>query len=955
LFKTNPLACMSADAIRIRGARQHNLKNIELAIPKNCLVVITGVSGSGKSSLAFDTLHAEGQRRYVESLSLEARAFLGQLQKPEVDYIEGLAPSIAIGQRLATPSPRAIVATATDIYDFLRILFAEFGVPHDPRTGRVLKRYTASEIVDRILQEPRDTPVQILAPVVRGEKGGFRDVLDRLRREGFLRARLDGQWVFLEELRSLPRGLEHTLEVLVDRLRVCPSSRARLADSVELALRLGGGQVRVIFGGEAGGGSEWLASVLPYDPESGFSFAEITPRHFSFNSPLGACPACHGLGMELGVDPDSILSDPAAPLSELPFAPLKRLPKSMRAAYGQAIHEVALRYGEPLHRPWKDCSPEFQRAVLFGDHAGSPESGDRGSSWEGLLAALRRLSREARSRLVQRKLAGFLSPEPCGQCGGSRLKEEVRAVRIESVGFPPMGIHQVVRLTVEKALQWVEGISIEKSASKKLCQELGAALSHRLRLLEEIGLGYLTLDRELSTLSGGELQRVRIASGLGSRLSGVIYVLDEPSIGLHPRDHHRLLSVLRRLRDLGNTVIVVEHDLETIRASDYIVELGPLAGNAGGQVVAHGTPEELSRRPGSLTGALLRGELGIAVPEKRREPKGWLRIVGARENNLKNLTVAFPLGVFSCVTGVSGSGKSTLVHDILGRALFRHFYKSRERPGKHDYIEGVEELDKVILVDPSSIGRNPRSNALTYCGILDPIRELFAGVPAARVRGYGPGRFSFNVPGGRCERCHGEGTVRMEMNLLPAMEVVCDHCQGKRFNRETLEITYKGKNIADVLELTVEEALQFFRNVPVIREKLSVLVEVGLGYLRLGQPASTLSGGEAQRLKLASELGKRTTGRTLYLMDEPTTGLHLADIQKLLELIARLRDLGNTVIVIEHNLEVIKCADYLIDLGPEAGERGGELVAQGTPEEVARNPKSITGQWLRSVLSGGIP
>lgn len=947
---------MSFDVIRVQGAREHNLQNLSLSIPKNRLVVLTGVSGSGKSSLAFDTLYAEGQRRYMESLSADARVWLGQLQKPEVDYIEGIPPAIAIGQNAyAGTSPRATVATATEIYDVLRILFAHCGTPHDPSTGRELRRYTVSEIVDRIVGESSQTLVQILAPVVEGQKGQFRDVVERLRREGFLRARIDGQWVLLEEVRGLAKGRAHTIEVVVDRLRVSPQARLRLADSVELALRLGGGRVRVVVGEEGPEAKEWLASVLPFDPQTGFCFGELTPRHFSFNNPLGACEACHGLGTELVVDADALISDPRAPLSELPFAPLAELPKGIRVAYGTAIRELAARYGERWDRSWEDCSLEFRRCVLWGENdskASQDSATAKEHGWEGLVGALARLYREARSSFIQRKLEPYLSPAPCSRCGGTRLKSEIRAVTVASRGFGPMGIGEVVGLTVRKACQWVEGLFWEEGGQgNKAGRELQAQLRKRLRLLEEIGLGYLTLDRPLSSLSGGELQRIRIASQLGSQLSGVLYVLDEPSIGLHPRDHYRLLSVLRQIRDLGNTVIVVEHDEETIRASDYIIELGPKAGSQGGRVVACGTPQELQSNPRSLTGALLRGELRMTPPIERKKPQAWLRVIGAKEHNLKNLTVAFPLGLFTCVTGVSGSGKSTLVMDVLARGLFRRLCGGRERPGAHEAMEGVEHIDRVIVVDQSPIGRSPRSNALSYCGILEPIRELFAQVPAARVRGYGPSRFSFNLAGGRCERCRGEGFVRIEMTLLPPMEVLCDHCQGRRFNRETLEITYKGKNIADVLDLTVEEALEFFRNVPRVREKLSVLAEMGLGYLRLGQPASTLSGGEAQRLKLATELSKRSTGRTVYLMDEPTTGLHQADIQKLLEVIRRLRDLGNTVIVIEHHLEVIQCADYVIDLGPEAGEEGGEIVAQGTPEEIAAHPGSITGQWLRKVMA----
>ncbi|MDE1170281.1 MAG: excinuclease ABC subunit UvrA [Verrucomicrobium sp.] len=950
---------MSTEEIRIGGARTHNLKNLTLSIPRGKLVVFTGVSGSGKSSLAFDTLYAEGQRRYVESLSVYARQFLDQMEKPDCDYLEGLSPAIAIEQRTSAGNPRSTVATTTEVYDFLRLLFAHLGVPHHPKTGKPLRRLSTQQIVDHVLAWPEGTPVHLLAPLVAGEKGEFRDVIERMKREGFIRARIDGVVTEVENLTGLDKKQPHTIEAVVDRLKVAPDVRSRLTDSLEIALRAGRGVAGFLYRDAAGKSREWRASTQNFDPETGFHFGELTPRHFSFNSPQGACPACHGLGTAPVFDPALIVPDGEKALSEMPVAPWRRSNAGLAALYRQQLAAVAAHYGQPLETPWDKTSEEFRQVLLHGSgDEPMPLPGGKGAMvrrpWAGVLPQLRNLYEESQSELTRQRLAGFMTAEPCPVCAGARLKPEILAVTLgEDVpGLSPLNIDQFCRLPVAAALDFVEKLAPSLDETRrKIAGDVLRELRGRLGFLVQTGLGYLTLSRESGTLSGGEAQRIRLAAQLGARLTGVLYILDEPSIGLHQRDNDRLLEVLRALRDLGNSVIVVEHDEDTIRAADYLVDLGPGAGLRGGHLVAAGTPAQVAADERSLTGRYLSGREKIPVPRARTEPsRGWLTVHGARENNLKDVDAAFPIGLFTCVTGVSGSGKSTLVNDVLCRALFRYFYNSKEKPGAHGRIDGLQLVDKAVVIDQSPIGRTPRSNPLTYTGAFNGIRDLFAQLPSARVRGYGPGRFSFNVKGGRCEHCEGAGVLAIEMNFLPAVYVTCEACQGKRFNRETLEITYKGRNIYDVLELTVDDGLSFFRNIPAVSDKLEALAAVGLGYLKLGQPGTTLSGGEAQRVKLAAELAKRATERTVYLLDEPTTGLHWADIELLLRVLLKLRDQGSTLICIEHNLHLIKCADYVLDLGPEGGEAGGRIVAQGTPEEVAASPQSLTGRYLKTVL-----
>ncbi len=874
---------MATDRIVIRGAREHNLKAIDLEIPREKLVVITGVSGSGKSSLAFDTIYAEGQRRYVESLSAYARQFLEQMDKPDVDLIEGLSPAISIEQKTTSKNPRSTVATVTEIYDYLRLLFARIGRPHCYRCGRLIAPQTVQQIVDQVLALPEGTKVQILAPVVRGRKGEYRHIFLEMKRQGFVRVRVDGRIRDLDEEIELEKQKKHTIEVVVDRLVIKEEIRRRLADSLETALRLAEGLVTVsVVDGKDMTFSERLACI-----ECGVSYPEISPRVFSFNSPHGACPACLGLGTRLDGRADPSL---------------------------------------------REVDPFF--AAL------SVDSLDRW--YKGTESA--RVKEE-----IEAYVERMASIRPCPECKGTRLKKESLAVKVGG-----LSIAEVTRMSVKEALRFFEELTLTEK-ELEIARRILKEIRERLGFLINVGLEYLTLDRPAATLSGGEGQRIRLATQIGSSLVGVLYILDEPSIGLHQRDNIRLLNTLKRLRDLGNTVIVVEHDAETIRNADFVIDLGPGAGIHGGAVVAVGSPEEIMRHPHSLTGKYLAGELSIPIPRRRRPLSGkFLTIVGAREHNLKNIKVEIPLGVFVCVTGVSGSGKSTLIDDILRKALDAKLYGSKERPGAHEKLLGVEHIDKVIDIDQSPIGRTPRSNPATYTGVFTFIRELFALTPEARMRGYKLGRFSFNVKGGRCEACQGDGLIKIEMHFLPDVYVTCDVCKGKRYNRETLEITYKGKTIADVLAMTVEEALQFFENVPRVREKLKTLYDVGLGYIQLGQPATTLSGGEAQRVKLAKELSKRGTGRTLYILDEPTTGLHFHDVKHLLEVLHRLVDQGNTVLVIEHNLEVIKTADWIIDLGPEGGDEGGEVVAAGTPEEVARVKGSYTGGFLREILRGPV-
>ena len=963
---------MPAQVIKISGARQHNLKNLHVEIPREKLVVITGLSGSGKSSLAFDTLYAEGQRRYVESLSAYARQFLDQMEKPDVDFIEGLSPSIAIEQRSAGANPRSTIATTTEIYDYLRVLFSAVGQPHDPKTGKPVHRQTPQQIVDQILAYEAGSKIIVLAPLVQNQIGEFRDVIERLKREGFVRARVDGAIIELDrpEPVRLKKGERHTIEAVVDRLVVREGIRIRLTDSVETALKWGDNKLSILREKKTTGTGPEAWEELRYSTNysadgSDFSLGELTPKHFSFNSHLGACPACHGLGTQLVIDPELMISDQTRSIAEGAITPWRRGTKRMRAYYQKLQGALVKHFQIDEGKPFADLPDAFKNALYFGTN-GTPikmsfgGNGEKERPFEGLVPQMRRLYEQTQSEFTRNRIRAFMTRVPCKVCGGARLKPEILAVTIKDRQGRELNIHQFSEQTTEWAVRYIDNLELT-AAQKKVVTDVVREIRSRLQFMVEVGLGYLTLNRESGTLSGGEAQRIRLATQIGSGLAGVLYVLDEPSIGLHQRDNARLLGTLRRLRDLGNSVIVVEHDEETIRAADHIVDLGPGAGPRGGEIVAQGKLEDILSAKNSLTADYLSGRLHIPVPKHRTKPRsvrnratkneeGWLILKGATENNLKNIEVAFPLGLLTCVTGVSGSGKSTLVDDILRRELFRRFYNSKEKPGVYQALRGVEQLDKAIVVDQSAIGRTPRSNPVTYTGAFGPIRELFAQLPAARVRGYGAGRFSFNVKGGRCENCEGGGLIKIEMHFLPDVYVQCEVCRGRRYNRETLEITYKGKNIADVLDLTVDEAARFFRNVPTISDKLNALLDVGLGYLRLGQAATTLSGGEAQRVKLATELAKKATGRTVYILDEPTTGLHFADIEKLLQVLMKLRDSGNTLIVIEHNLEMIKCADWIIDLGPEGGERGGELIASGAPEEIADVAPSHTGKYLRPLL-----
>lgn len=960
---------MPAQVIKISGARQHNLKNLHVEIPREKLVVITGLSGSGKSSLAFDTLYAEGQRRYVESLSAYARQFLDQMEKPDVDFIEGLSPAIAIEQRSAGANPRSTIATTTEIYDYLRVLFSAIGQPHDPTTGKPVHRQTPQQIVDQILAYEPNSKIIVLAPLVQNQAGEFRDIVEKLKREGFVRARIDGEIIELDgpEPIRLKKGERHTIEAVVDRLVVREGIRVRLTDSVETALKWGDNKI-IVLRSHPDGRETWEAqrySTDYGDAESGFSLGELTPKHFSFNSHLGACPACHGLGTQLVIDPELMISDETKTIAEGAITPWRRGTKRMQAYYRQLQGALVKHFQIDEDVPFADLPDDFKTALYFGTNGMPIEmkfsgNGEKKRPFEGLVPQMQRLYEQTQSEFTRNRIRAFMTREPCKTCGGARLKPEILAVTIKDRQGRELNIHKFSEQTTEAAANYIDNLELT-AAQKKVVADVVREIQSRLQFLVEVGLGYLTLDRESGTLSGGEAQRIRLATQIGSGLAGVLYVLDEPSIGLHQRDNARLLGTLRRLRDLGNSVIVVEHDEETIRSADHIVDLGPGAGPRGGEIVAQGKLENILDAKNSLTADYLSGRLRIPVPKNRTKPRfarnrltkndeGWLILKGAAENNLKNIEVAFPLGCFTCVTGVSGSGKSTLVDDILRRALFRRFYNSKERPGAYLALRGVEQIDKAIVIDQSAIGRTPRSNPVTYTGAFGPIRELFAQLPTSRVRGYGAGRFSFNVKGGRCENCEGGGLIKIEMHFLPDVYVQCEVCHGRRYNRETLEITYKGKNIADVLDLTVDEAARFFRNVPSISDKLNALLDVGLGYLQLGQAGTTLSGGEAQRVKLATELAKKATGRTVYILDEPTTGLHFADIEKLLQVLMKLRDAGNTLIVIEHNLEMIKCADWIIDLGPEGGGNGGELVGAGAPEEIVDLAKSYTGKYLRPLL-----
>jgi excinuclease ABC subunit A len=915
------------DRISVRGARQHNLKNIDVEIPRNTLTVITGLSGSGKSSLAFDTIYAEGQRRYVETLSPYARQFLDQMERPDVDSIDGLSPAISIEQKTTTRSPRSTVGTITEIYDYLRLLYSSIGVPYCPNCDKPITRQSTEQILRQIMTTLRDQRVMILAPVVRGRKGEYRKELERFAQQGFVRARIDGVLRSLDEPITLDRRRNHTIEVVVDRLLVKPGIERRLEASIETAARLANGLL-VVAPVE---GEERLYSQKLACPDCGASVPELEPRSFSFNSPYGACETCSGLGSTWSFDPAKVIADPGKPLLEGGLGP-----GGGSAYLLHRLKEAARRLRLDLSVPFEELPAKTQKLLIEG-----------GNGFPGLLKILDEVYEQA-GESYREWLMDYMSPVTCPACKGKRLKPASLAVRVQG-----LSIADFTALPVSRALPLIKSWKFsprEMEIAGRILEEI----TRRLEFLEAVGLGYLSLDRSAATLAGGEAQRIRLATQIGSQLRGVLYVLDEPSIGLHPRDNERLLDTLVRLRDMGNTVIVVEHDQETIERADYVVDLGPGAGRLGGHVVACGRPQEIARNPASLTGQYLAGLQRIPVPQKRRQGNGRKLVVrGARQHNLKNIDVEFPLGTFIVVTGVSGSGKSTLVHDIVYRALMRHLHGSREEPGEHDAIEGLEHIDKVIQIDQSPIGRTPRSNPATYTGVFTPIRELYAMLPESRERGYKPGRFSFNVKGGRCEACEGDGVKRIEMSFLPDVYVTCEVCRGRRYNQETLQVKYKGYSIADLLEATVEEALGVLGNIPQIASKLQTLVDVGLGYIHLGQPATTLSGGEAQRIKLARELSKRQTGRTFYILDEPTTGLHFDDIRKLLDVLQRLVDLGNTVVVIEHQLDVIKSADWIIDLGPEGGDAGGYVVATGTPEQIARHRKSYTGQALARVLGNG--
>jgi len=935
------------DKIIIKGACEHNLKHIDVEIPRDQLVVITGVSGSGKSTLAFDTIYAEGQRRYVESLSAYARQFLEQMDKPDVESIEGLSPAISIEQKTTSRNPRSTVGTVTEIYDYLRLLFARVGRVHCFKCGKEIASQTVEQMVDKVLALPEKSKLILLAPIVRGRKGEYRKELKQLQADGFVRVRVDGEQYELGEEIPLDKNRKHTIEVVVDRLVVKDGIQTRLADSLETCLRLADGTVRV----EVVGGASELWSEQHACVECGVSYPEITPRMFSFNNPYGACPDCSGLGTRMYFDPELVIPDSSASLRDGAVAPWE----SRTGVYYQNILEaLAEHFDFDIRTPFRQLPEKVQTAILRGTGKEKVrffwDQGQRRhyyqKPFEGVIPNLERRYRETDSEGVREQLEQYMNVMPCPTCNGARLKLEMLNVRVGG-----KNIQEVCALSIVEAEAFFRGLELsdkEQQIARRILKEI----RERLSFLTHVGLDYLSLDRTSGTLSGGEGQRIRLATQVGSSLVGVLYILDEPSIGLHQRDNRRLLETLKRLRDLGNTVLVVEHDEETILEADHVIDMGPAAGVHGGEVVAQGTPAEVLKNPASLTGRYLSGELQIPVPAARRVPQRWIEIVGARENNLQNLDVRIPLGVMTCVTGVSGSGKSTLTIDTLYRTLASRLNGARQRAGRCDDILGLEQLDKVIDIDQSPIGRTPRSNPATYTGVFTDIRQLFAGLPEAKVRGYKPGRFSFNVKGGRCEACQGDGILKIEMHFLPDVFVTCDTCHGARFNRETLEVKYKGKSIAEVLDMTANQAAKFFENIPRIKNKLETLRDVGLGYIKLGQSATTLSGGEAQRVKLAKELGKRATGKTIYILDEPTTGLHFADIEKLLQVLHRLVETGNTVVIIEHNLDVIKTADYLVDLGPEGGSRGGQLVAVGTPEEVARAKGSHTGAYLQAYLFG---
>jgi excinuclease ABC subunit A len=935
------------DHLIVSGAREHNLKDVDVRLPRNALIVITGLSGSGKSSLAFDTIYAEGQRRYVESLSAYARQFLGQMDKPDVDSIEGLSPAISIDQKTTSRNPRSTVGTVTEIYDYLRLLWARIGHPHCPNCDRPIAAQSAEQIIDQVMTLDEGTRFMVLAPVIRGRKGEYGKLFEELRADGYTRVKVDGELRRLEEEISLDKKYKHDIAVVVDRLMMRQDIRKRLADSVETAVGIAEGMVEIelVDTSEVKTYSERFACL-----HCGTSMPELEPRMFSFNSPHGACPRCTGLGTQMEIDPELIVPDPSLTLNEgaiLPWA------TSASNYYDQMTQAIADRYEVDMDTPWYDLEDDVQDCFLYGT------SGDRlyisyrnrfgrrrsyTTSFEGIVPNLERRYRETDSDYSREKIEEYMSVRPCPECDGARLRPESLAVRVGG-----LGIHEVTRMSARRTIEWFDGLELTDT-ERQIARLVLREIDERLRFLDNVGVGYLSLERAAGTLSGGEAQRIRLATQIGSSLVGVLYILDEPSIGLHQRDNARLIATLERLRDLGNTVIVVEHDEGTMRAADHLVDLGPGAGEHGGRIVAEGTPEEVLRVPDSLTGQFLSGEREIEVPSKRRRPAGHIEIQGAAQHNLQKVDVKIPLGVFCCVTGVSGSGKSTLVNEVLYKAVANKLHRAKMRPGTHRRVTGLEQVDKIINIDQSPIGRTPRSNPATYTGLFGPIRDLFSRTQESRARGYKPGRFSFNVKGGRCEVCRGDGQIKIEMHFLPDVYVPCEQCHGKRYNRETLDVRFKGKTIADVLEMSVEDALQFFEHIPKVRRRLQTLHDVGLDYIRLGQPATTLSGGEAQRVKLATELSKVATGRTLYILDEPTTGLHFADVQRLLDVLGRLVDAGNTVVVIEHNLDVIKTADRLIDLGPEGGEEGGRVVAHGTPEQVAATPGSHTGRFLSGIV-----